>query len=113
MYKNIVINLDLLYTWKDEFVLVSITNNILQYKPDLSKQEGYIVNLKSDNFKNKFHNVVNTIDLDDSICLTDYLYTNANNALEHPTTKVTSILINHKNLRILINLMSEVPVLTY
>lgn len=59
---------------------VGIAGNILQYKPDFSKRENYTVNLESNNFKNKLHNVVNATGLDDSGCLGGCLYTNIDNA---------------------------------
>ena len=37
LYTNIVINLDLLDTWKDKFVPVSITSCVLQCEPDISE----------------------------------------------------------------------------
>lgn len=34
---------------------ISIASNILQCKPDLSKWEGYTINLESDNFENELY----------------------------------------------------------
>lgn len=93
---------------------IGIARNVLhEYKPDLSKREGYIVNCKSDNFKNKLHYTVNAIGLDDSDCLSSCLYMNADNAQEHPTTKLVSALANHRNSETPIYPMSEMPILTY
>ena len=113
LYKDIVINLDLLYTWKNEFVPIDIASNILQYKPDLSKQKGYAVNFQSDNFKNKLYQLVNVAGLEYLGYLSGCLYTNTDNAQEHPTTKLVSALVNHKNSGTLIDLMSKALVLSY
>lgn len=79
LYKDIVINLDLLHTWKDKFVPVGIANIILQYKPDFGEWEGYAINLESDNFENKLYQAVDITGQDNLGCLGGYFYINANN----------------------------------
>ncbi len=59
---------------------VSIANNVLEYKLDLSKREGYAINLKSSNFENELHQAVDTASLYDSGCLSGCLYTDVDNA---------------------------------
>lgn len=113
MCKGIVINVNLLYTWKNKFLPVGITSNVLQYKCNLSKQKGYAINLASMNFENKLYQVFDITGLDDSGCLSGYLYKNANNTWEHLTTKLVSTLANHKNSGTSIDLLSEAPVFTY
>lgn len=61
-------------------MLVGITSNILQYKPDLSKQEGYVINLESDNFKSNLYHTVNIVDLENSNYLSGCLYMDVDDA---------------------------------
>ena len=79
LYINIVINLDLLDTCKDEFEPVGIVSCILQCETDISKQKGYSVDLEADNFENELYHAVNAAGLDDLGCLRVCLYTNADN----------------------------------
>ncbi len=94
-------------------MLVSIASNILQYKPNLSKREGYSINLESNNFKNELHQAVNAAGLDDLGCLSGCLYTDVDDAREHSTTKLVLALVNHKNSGTLINFASKASVLSY
>ncbi len=92
---------------------VGITSKHLQYKPVLSKRKGYVVNLESDNFENELHQAVNVAGLDDSGYLSGCLYTDAEDAREHPTTKLVSALANHKNSGTSIDPVSKASVLSY
>lgn len=92
---------------------VGIASNVLQFEPDLSKWEGYAINLESDNFKNELHQSIDVTALDDLGCLSGCLYTDIDNAQGHPTTKLVSIPANHKNSGTSINPTSKVPILTY
>lgn len=65
LYKDIVINVDMLHTWENKFVPVGIASNVLQYEPNLSIWEGYAINLVSNNFENELHQAVNAASLDD------------------------------------------------
>ena len=94
-------------------MLVSIANRVLYYNPNISKREGYAVDLEIDNFKNKLYHTVNTIGLNDLGCLIGGLYIDTDNAWEYPTTKLISALANHKNSEITIHLISEIPILIY
>lgn len=60
-------------------MLISIASRVLQYKPNISKQNGYFIDLEANNFQNKLHFVVNATSLNDFSCLSDYLYVNADN----------------------------------
>lgn len=113
LYIDIVINLDLLDILNDEFVPVGITSRILQCKPDISKWEGYAINLESDNFENKLNHVGNTASLNISACLGGCLYTDIDNAWKHLTTKLISVVENHKDSGISIDHASKVLLLTY
>lgn len=112
-YTNIVINLDLLNTWKDKFVSVSIASYILQYKPDIRKQQGYSIDLEIVNLENELYHTVNATSPNDLWYLSNCLYTNANNTQEPLTTKLISVLANHKDLEIPINLISKAQILMY
>ena len=92
---------------------VGITSRILQCKPDISKQEGYSVDLEANNLENELHHIVDATGLNDLGCLSGYLYTDADNAQEHPTTKLISALANHKDSETPIDPASEAPVLMY
>lgn len=59
------------------------------------------------------HYAVDAVCLNDLGYLRDCLYTNANNAQEHPTTKLILILANHKDSKTPINPASEATVLIY
>lgn len=113
LYTDIVINLDLLNTWKDKFVPVDIASCILEYKSNISEQEGYAVDFESNNFENKLHHIVNTTSLNDSGCLSNCFFIDVNDARKHPTTKLILVLANYKDSRTLINPGSEVPLLIY
>lgn len=65
--------------WENKLMPVGITSNVLQCNPNFSKREGYVNNLESNNFKNELHQAVNIASLDDLGCLSDYLYTDADN----------------------------------
>ena len=63
--------------------------------------------------ENKLHHIVDATGLNDLGCLSSCLYTDIDNAQEHPTTKLIPALTNHKDSKIPINPISEAPVLTY
>ncbi len=86
-------------------MLDSIASNVLQCEPNLSKREGYAVNLESNKFKNELHQAVDAAGLDNSSCLDGCLYTDTDNAKEHLITKLVSVLTNHKNSGTSINLV--------
>lgn len=113
LYTDIVINLDLLNTWEDKFVSVDIASCILQYEPNISKQEDYAIDLETENFENEFHHLVDTNSLNDSGCLSGCLYVDADNSQKHPTTNLISVLANHKDSGTPINPALEVLLLTY
>ncbi|WP_375449087.1 DUF6570 domain-containing protein [uncultured Nostoc sp.] len=124
LYIDIVINLDLLDTWEDEFVPVSIASRVLQCEPDISEREGYSVDLEADNLENELHHEADNLEndlhhavdvagLNDLGCLSGCLYTDADDARDHPTTKLISALANHKDSETPIDPASEAPVLTY
>ena len=92
---------------------IGIASNILQCEPNLGKWEGYAVNLEFDNFKNELHQAVNAASQDDSGGLSGCFYIDADNAREHPTTKLVTVLTNHKNLGTLIYPTSKAPVFSY
>lgn len=113
LYKDIIINLNLLYIWENKFVLVSIVSNVLQCKSDFSKWKGYVINLEFNNFENELHQPVNTTGLDNSSYLSGCLYINADNTGGYPITKLVLTLANQNNSEISIDPISKVPVLTY
>lgn len=113
LYTDIVINLDLLDMWKDKFMPVGLVSRVLQCEPGISEREGYSVDLEADNLENELHHVVDATGLNDSGCLYNCLYTDADDAQEHPTTKLISALANHKDSETPIDPASEAPVFTY
>ena len=74
---------------------------------------GYVVNLESDNFENKLHHKVVVTGLNNSSCLSSCLHTDANNVGEHLTTKLISVLANHKDSGTPIDSILEVLLLIY
>lgn len=92
---------------------ISITNRVLQCKPDIGKREGYAVDFEANNYKNKLHHAVNTVSRNDSSYLSGCLYTHADNTREYLTTKLILTLANHKDSETPINPTSEALVLTY
>ena len=77
LYGHIVINVNLLSQWKDEFVLMGIAENVAQCSPDHSEKQGYCANLEADNLEDDFHAAVDQAELDDSV-ISDCVYTDAN-----------------------------------
>lgn len=77
-----------------------------------SEQEGYTINLESNNIKNELHQAVDASNLDDSDNLSDCLYMDADNTQKYPITKLVSPLTNYKNSETPINPVSKVSVLT-
>lgn len=67
-----------------------------QYKLDPSKWKDYNMYFESNNFENILNQVINIASFDNLGYLSDYIYTNANNAWKQPTIKLISILANHK-----------------
>ncbi len=59
------------------------------------------------------YQAVDAVGLDDSGCLSGCLYADADDAREHPTTKLVSTLANHKNSGTLIDPAPKAPVLCY
>lgn len=57
--------------------------------------------------------MINTIGLDNLSCWNGCLYKDANNAQEYLITKLVSILANHKNSGLFVNLISEAAMLIY
>lgn len=57
--------------------------------------------------------MINTAFQDDLGCLTGCLYMDVDNTQEYSIIKLVLAIANHKNLEILINLMSKVLILTY
>ncbi len=52
LYENIQINYRLLETWKDQFILSDIMDNIVHYNANHHECEGYATDLKDGNFEN-------------------------------------------------------------
>ena len=90
---------------EEKFVPVGIASNVLQCELNLSKREKYVVHLESNNFENELYQMVDATSLDDLHCMSGILYTDNDNAKEHPTTKLVLRQANHKNSRTLINLI--------
>ena len=89
------------------------TSHILWCKSDISKQEGYFIDLEADNLKNELYHAVDDTSLNDLGCLSDCLYTDADDIQKHLTTKLISALANYKDSEIPIDPISKAPILTY
>lgn len=113
LYKDIIINFDLIHIREDKFLPIGMAGNVLQYKPDFSKREYYAVNLESNNFDNRLHQAVDATGHNYLGCISNWLYTDTDNIWKHPTTKLVSILINYKNLGTSINTISKVSIFIY
>ena len=98
--------------WKDKFMPVGIASYVLQFDPDISKQEGYSVDLKANSFENKLHHTFNAAGLNDLGSLSGFLYIHVNNTQEHPTKKLILASIIYKDLETPLNLALETPIFT-
>lgn len=76
LYKDIVINFDLIDTWKGEYVPANISNKVLQCDENRQEREGYVADLETENFENDLHYVVSNTGINDSGLLSNCLYTN-------------------------------------
>lgn len=112
LYGDIDINHTLLDNWEDEFVPTGIVNRVLRCDPDSEEREGYAANLESDNYENELHSAVNDAGLNDSGLLSGCLYTDADDAREHPTMKLVSAVTNYKRGAALSDNV-DLPILTY
>lgn len=79
LYKDIVINLDLINTCEREFVFAGISSRVLQCNKDIQEKKGYTADLKADNFENDLYYVASNAKIGDSSLLSDCLYTTINN----------------------------------
>ena len=93
LYKDIVINYDLANTWEDELIPAGLSNRVLQCDEDQQEREA---DLSTDNYENDLHHAVNDAGIDDSGILSGCLYTDADDAREHPTMKLVSAVTNYK-----------------
>lgn len=94
-------------------MLIGIASNVLYCKPDISKKNGYFINLKANNFEKKLYHVVDLIALNNLSCLSSCLYMDIDNTQNHPTTKFISSVPNYKDLKTPIDPTSEILVIIY
>ena len=111
MYKDKIINFNLIDIWKEKFIFVSILSKILQYNNNIQNKKGYAANLKTDNFKNNLHYIINGEKINDFDLLHSCLYINIENIWEYLTMKLVSTISNYK--KISNNQNVNTPILTY
>lgn len=58
MYRDIIINFDLLDEWEDEFIPSGIANNVVQCPSDHTEKEGYSFDLDAENHEDDFQHAV-------------------------------------------------------
>ena len=97
LYKDIVINLNFIDTWQEEFVLANGLSRVLEYDEDIQEREGYITDLEVGNFENNLYHAANNIRIGNSGLLSGCLYIDVNNTREHPTIKLVLAITSHKN----------------
>ena len=95
LYRNIVINTDLLQQWEDEFVPSGIAEHVVDCGKNNSKKQSYGMDLKADNFEDNFHAAASQAQSENTK-LSGCVYTDANQICEHPTSKLISALVNNK-----------------
>lgn len=55
LYKDIVIIVDFINTWKGEFVFASILSRVLQFDEDIQEREHYVIELEVGHFENNLY----------------------------------------------------------
>ena len=97
LYKDIVIDHDLMNTWKNQFISIEIVNRILYHDElNLATREDYVADLENNDFENNLHHAISTLNLIDDDIFNDCLYTNVNNTRENSLAKLMTVVFNHK-----------------
>lgn len=111
LYKDIVINFDLINTCKKEFIPANILSQMLQCNNNNQEKKGYTTYLKINNFENNLYYTVNNTGISDSSILNGCLYTNIDSTWEHLTIKLISAIYNYRKNNN--NQDVNTPILTY
>ncbi len=96
LYKDVEMNHTRMDDWDDEFIPAGIKSRVLHCDPDSNEREGYATDLNADNHKNELHHAMSDAGLNDSGLLSGCLYTDADDAREHPIMKLVSAVTNYK-----------------
>ena len=94
LYRDIVINHDMLESMPDEFIPKGILSRIVIINQDSGEREGYGANLDSNNDENNLQHALGTAGIEDSGLLTGCIYTDVNEARQNPYIKLISAINN-------------------
>ena len=95
LYHNIVINIDLLHLWKDEFVPAGLAESVVECGVDHSEKQGYGADLETDNLENDFHATTQEAGFDNT-AISNCVYTNADQIRDHLTSKLILTIANNE-----------------
>ncbi len=78
LYRNVVINHDMLSGMPHEFIPEDISSRVVIMENDISKREGYGVDLSKNNDENDLHHIIGSIGINESGILSACIYTDVN-----------------------------------
>lgn len=96
LYKAIEINYCLFDIWDDEFISLSITNNVANYNPKHYKRLGYVANLCEDNYKNDFYTAITDTKIEGDHIHSSCVYGDIDDEKQNLTLRLLSAIGNIK-----------------
>ncbi len=97
LYRNVVINHDMLLSMPDEFISKSILSRVVVIEDDSSERKGYGANLAENNEENDLHHAIGSGDINESGILSGCIYTDVNESRQNLYLKLISTIHNLSN----------------
>ncbi len=97
LYKDVIINLEEMANWEDEFVPRSIKDNIVLSPSNHSEHKGYTHDLSEDNLENDMHTTISDYNKSQSGLLSECIFSNIDGTHYHPILKLIFMVNNLTN----------------
>ncbi len=94
LYRDIVINHDMLETMPDEFIPEGISSRVVSMNQDSKEREGYAADFNTSNDENDLHHVLGTAGMENTGLSSGCIYTDVNEARQNPYLKLISAINN-------------------
>ncbi len=97
LYQNVIINHDILSSMLDEFIPGDDSSRVVIIENDISKREGYGVDLSKNNDENDLHYAIGSAGINELGILSSCIYIDVNESRQNPYLKLISAIYNLSN----------------
>lgn len=97
LYKEIIINYEEIINWEDEYISISVEDNIGLSLSDYSKHKGYMYKLSQNNIKNDMYVAILHCNKSESTFFSRCIFSNIDRIHNHPVLKLIFVMYNFPN----------------